>query len=84
MAGIPIHGNDHFILSGPRPDEAVALALARQWFVIRIVEPNSTRSGGGRFASKNFARTSNAPSGLEIVSSPPALPSDWRSFPLAA
>jgi DNA-binding PadR family transcriptional regulator len=34
MVGILVHGNNHFILSGPVPDEAVALALARHWSII--------------------------------------------------
>ncbi len=33
-----VHGNNHFILSGPVPDEAVALALARHWSIIQIGE----------------------------------------------
>jgi hypothetical protein len=38
MVGILVHGNNHFILSGPCPNEAAALALARQWSVIQIGE----------------------------------------------
>jgi hypothetical protein len=29
MVGILVHGNNHFMLSGPLPDEAAALALVR-------------------------------------------------------
>ena len=36
MVGILVHGNNHFILSGPTPNEAEALALARHWSVIQI------------------------------------------------
>ncbi|HMD32905.1 MAG TPA: hypothetical protein VKG84_13410 [Candidatus Acidoferrales bacterium] len=36
MVGILVHGNNHFILSGPAPDEASALAMARHWSVIQI------------------------------------------------
>ena len=36
MVGILVHGNNHFILSGPAPSEAEALALARHWSVIQI------------------------------------------------
>jgi hypothetical protein len=36
MVGILVHGNNHFILSGPLPDEANALALARHWSMIQI------------------------------------------------
>ena len=38
MVGILVHGNNHFILSGPAPSEAEALALARYWSVIQIGE----------------------------------------------
>jgi hypothetical protein len=38
MVGILVHGNNHFILSEPLPDEATALALARHWSVIQIGE----------------------------------------------
>jgi len=34
MVGILVHGNNHFILSGPPPDEAAALALVRNWSII--------------------------------------------------
>jgi len=36
MVGILVHGNNHFILSGPLPDEAaaLALALARHWSIV--------------------------------------------------
>jgi len=34
MVGILVHGNNHFILSGPLPDEAAALALARHWSIV--------------------------------------------------
>jgi putative ABC transport system permease protein len=36
MVGILVHGNNHFILSGPAPDEATALALACHWSIIQI------------------------------------------------
>jgi hypothetical protein len=38
MVGILVHGDNHFILSGPLPDEAAALALARHWSIIQIGE----------------------------------------------
>jgi hypothetical protein len=41
MVGILIHGNNHFVLSGPRPDEPAALRLARHWSVIQIGHPAS-------------------------------------------
>ena len=36
MVGIMVHGNNHFILSGPPPDEAAAVAIARHWSVMQI------------------------------------------------
>jgi hypothetical protein len=43
MVGILIHGNNHFILRGPRPDEPTALRLARHWSVIQIGPPASLK-----------------------------------------
>jgi hypothetical protein len=34
--GILVHGDNHFIVRGPRPDAATAVALARCWSVIQI------------------------------------------------
>jgi hypothetical protein len=34
--GILVHGNNHFIVGGPLPDRATAVALARHWSVIQI------------------------------------------------
>jgi len=36
MTGILVHGDNHFIVRGPRPDRAAALGLARHWSIIRI------------------------------------------------
>ena len=36
MLGILIHGDNHFIVRGPLPAPAAALALARHWSVIQI------------------------------------------------
>ncbi len=36
MAGILVHGDNHFIVSGPRPDRTAALALVRHWSLIQI------------------------------------------------
>ena len=43
MVGILVHGNNHFILSGPRPSEAEARTLARNWSVLEIGEVKSQR-----------------------------------------
>ena len=54
MVGILVHGNNHFILSGPLPDEATALALARHWSIIRIGEAQSSFLGQWQIRSKEF------------------------------
>ncbi len=36
MVGILVHGNNHFILSGPRPDEGEASALTRHFALIQV------------------------------------------------
>lgn len=36
MVGILVHGDNHFIVQGPRPEPAIAQALARHWSIIRI------------------------------------------------
>jgi hypothetical protein len=54
MVGILIHGNNHFILSGPRPDEPTALALARHWSIIQIGEPKPQFHGEWQIRTKEF------------------------------
>jgi hypothetical protein len=36
MIGILVCGDNHFIVSGPLPDPATALALDRHWSIIQI------------------------------------------------
>ena len=36
MLGILVHGDNHFIVRGPRPERWTALALVRHWSVIQI------------------------------------------------
>jgi hypothetical protein len=54
MVGILVHGNNHFILSGPCPDDDSALALARHWSVIRIDELKSQSFKQWEIRSKEF------------------------------
>ena len=49
-----MHGNNHFILSGPSPDEATALALARHWSIIQIGETKSLSFDQWQIKSKEF------------------------------
>ena len=52
MVGILVHGNNHFILSGPLPDEAVA--LARHWSIVQIGQAKSSSFGQWQIRSKEF------------------------------
>lgn len=36
MMGILVHGDNHFIVSGPLPDREAALALVRYWSLIQV------------------------------------------------
>jgi hypothetical protein len=54
MVGILIHGNNHFILSGPRPDEAAAMALARHWSIIQIGAPKPDTLDQWQIRTKEF------------------------------
>ena len=54
MVGILVHGNNHFILSGPLPDEVMALALVRYWSIIQIGEVKSSSFGQWQIKSKEF------------------------------
>ena len=36
MVGILVHGDNHFIVRGPRPDRATALALVGHWSLIQL------------------------------------------------
>jgi hypothetical protein len=54
MVGILVHGNNHVILSGPVPDDATAMALARHWSLIQIGEAKSSIWGHWEIRSKEF------------------------------
>jgi hypothetical protein len=45
MVGILVHGDNHFILSGPPPDEASAMEMARHWSIVQIGGEKSARFG---------------------------------------
>lgn len=36
MVGLLVHGDNHFIVHGPLPDEETALALVHYWSLIQI------------------------------------------------
>jgi transcriptional regulator GlxA family with amidase domain len=52
MVGILVHGNNHFILPGPLPDEAAA--LARHWSIVQIGEAKPSSFGQWQITSKEF------------------------------
>ena len=54
MVGILVHGDNHFILSGPSPDDATALVLVRHWSIIQIGEAKSSSFGQWEIKSKEF------------------------------
>jgi hypothetical protein len=54
MVGILVHGHNHFILSGPAPNEAEALALARHWSIIQIGDQKSLSFEQWQIRTKEF------------------------------
>ena len=54
MVGILVHGNNHFILSGPLPDEQDALALARHFSLTQIGESQCSSFGKWQLRHKEF------------------------------
>jgi hypothetical protein len=36
MLGILVHGDNHFIVDGPEPDDGIARELVRHWSIIEI------------------------------------------------
>ncbi len=54
MAGILVHGDNHFIVRGPLPDRASALALVRHWSVIRIGGTTPPSLAPWRIVSREF------------------------------
>ena len=54
MVGILVHGDNHFIVRGPQPDRATALALVRHWSLIRIGEKTPTALEQWRISTREF------------------------------
>jgi hypothetical protein len=54
MIGILVHGDNHFIVRGPLPDRAAALALVRHWSVIQIGGTTPTAVDQWRISSREF------------------------------
>jgi len=51
IVGILVHGDNHFIVSGPLPDRKIAIALVRQWSLIQIGAAASPVPGEGTMSA---------------------------------
>ena len=54
MVGLLVHGDNHFIVAGPPPDPATALALIRHWSLIRIGSVTPPELQGWTIRTKEF------------------------------
>ena len=54
MIGILVNGDNHFIVSGPLPDRATALALAHDWSIIQIGQTTPVALRGWSIVTKAF------------------------------
>ena len=54
MTGILVCGDNHFIVRGPRPSHSTALALARQWSLIRIGARTSDALAAWTISTREF------------------------------
>lgn len=54
MVGILVHGDNHFVLSGPLPDDANAIEMARHWSMVQIGGEKSPRFGKWEIRTKEF------------------------------
>ncbi len=54
MPGILVHGDNHFIVRGPRPNRDTALALVRQWSLIRVGAPTPPELQSWTISTREF------------------------------
>jgi hypothetical protein len=54
MPGILVHGDNHFIVRGPRPDRATALDLVRHWSLIRIGQTTPPALAAWSISTREF------------------------------
>jgi len=54
IVGILVHGNNHFIVRGPLPERAIALALAWHWSLIQIGGTTPASLDQWRISSQEF------------------------------
>ena len=52
--GLLVHGDNHFVVRGPRPNRDDALALVRQWSVIRVNAAMPERLGFWSISTREF------------------------------
>ncbi len=54
MLGVLVHGANHFIVRGPLPDRATALALVRHWSIIQIGATTPVALEKWRISTREF------------------------------
>ena len=54
MVGILVHGDNHFIVRGPLPDRATAMALVHHWSLIRIGSTTPPALDAWRISTREF------------------------------
>ncbi len=54
MVGILVHGDNHFIVRGPEPDRATAIALVRHWSFIQVGAKTPPSLEPWRISSREF------------------------------
>jgi hypothetical protein len=54
IVGILVHGDNHFIVSGPLPDREIANALVQQWSLIQIGAATSPSFDRWYIVSREF------------------------------
>lgn len=54
MPGLLVHGDNHFVVRGPEPDDATAQALVRHWSVIQIGRQTPEHLQAWRISTKEF------------------------------
>ncbi len=52
--GILVHGDNHFIVRGPRPDLETAVALVRRWSIIGIGPAEPSPLDQWRISTREF------------------------------
>ena len=52
--GVLVHGDNHFIVRGPRPSPEQAVALARNWSMIQIGSTTPAHLSAWRISNREF------------------------------